>query len=182
MRENFLNARDYVPKEGDVFLVDTNVLVCLFTPFTDTDKSIGRQYEDFIINRNPKLVIPSMVLSEFVSTNLKNKYNIFKGLNGIDIAYKEYRMLPEFEEELEHLKNVIDRQILKIMEKTDDDFTEIDIMECFSGAAESFDFSDKYYVELAKRKGLKILTNDFDFSVVKDVDIVTTNNKFFKLN
>ena len=53
-------------------------------------------------------------------------------------------------------------------------------MKCFDAPIESFDFSDGYYAELAKNNGMKILTNDFDFSVIKDVDIVTLNSKFFR--
>lgn len=180
-RDNFLNAQEYVPQKEDVFLVDANILVSFFTPFGDHDKTIGEQYEKFILRAhyNSKLVVTSMALSELVYRNLKNKYEIYNRKNNTGITYRDFRKIPEFSEELKRLETVVERQVLRIMEKIDDDFEEIDVMRCFFGPSENFDFSDRYYVQLAKKNNMKILTNDLDFSVIDDVVIVTTNPKFF---
>jgi predicted nucleic acid-binding protein len=180
-RDNFLNAQEYVPKETDIFLVDANILLSFFTPFGDHDKNIGEQYERFILRAhyNSKLVVTSMTLSELIYRNLKNKYEIYNRTNNTHISYRDYRKLQEFGEELKRLETVIERQVLRIMERIDDEFTKIDVMNCFSAPADTFDFSDRYYIELAKKNNMKILTNDLDFSAVDDVFIVTTNPRFF---
>jgi len=177
---NFLSAYDYLPKEDDVFLVDTNVLISLFTPINGRDEMIGRQYEKFIrkADAKSKFVVTSMNLSELINVNLRYEYDRYRA-NGNDIKYKEYRKLQEFEKELELLKSVIERQLLKMMERINDDFTNIDVVNCFSGQTDCFDFADRYYVELARKNCMKILTNDYDFSVISDVYIVSTNPKFF---
>jgi hypothetical protein len=66
------------------------------------------------------------------------------------------------------------KNILKVCEKTPDNFNAIDINSVFKHLYD-IDFNDSYYIELAKLGNWKIVTDDRDFISYKDhnVDIIT---------
>ena len=73
-------------------------------------------------------------------------------------------------------------QILKIFHKLDDIFSEIDITSIYDKPNE-FDFNDRYYLKLAEKEGIKIITNDADFySDLGDVEVITANRNLLCKN
>lgn len=71
---------------------------------------------------------------------------------------------------------------VEIFHKLDDIFSEIDITSIYDKPNE-FDYNDRYYLKLAEKEGIKIVTNDADFySNLCDVEIITANKNLLCKN
>jgi predicted nucleic acid-binding protein len=121
--------------------------------------------------------MPSLIISEFINAfskldfNMKSKENPGK--------YKNYKRDYRDTEEYNKLLNVINSTVQKIMKyccKINDDFINISLKDIFSNK-NKFDYNDKYFIEMAKSNNLKIVTNDSDFIVPKNVYVITANNR-----
>jgi len=73
-----------------------------------------------------------------------------------------------YKETAEEIKSSI-HQILKLCEKSSDDFNAVDFPRVLNHL-NSIDFNDSYYLELASLKNWKIVTDDRDFVRYKNHD------------
>lgn len=125
-------------------------------------------------------------MSEFINTYCRQEYNRYlrregKDSGNFDFKHK-YRATQDYNEAINEIHNIVNNQILKIFYKLDDIFSEIDITSIYDTPSE-FDFNDRYYLKLAEKEGIKIVTNDADFySDLCDVEIITANRKLLDKN
>lgn len=177
-----INASKVTFSENDKILFDCNILMYLFYTYGTYSKSLIRCYTTLFNNAlqsNSMIFIPSIEVSEFINTYCRQEYYRYlrqEGKNPSTFDFKHsYRTTQDYVDVINDIHNIVNNQILKIFHKLDDIFSEIDITSIYDKPIE-FDFNDRYYLKLAEKENIKIVTNDADFySVLDDVEIITAN-------
>lgn len=184
MENNIIDANTVKLQANDKLLFDCNVLMYIFYSYGKYSTKQVKTYKSLFANaykENCKMYIPSIEISEFVNTYVKNEYNRYlrrKNLSNITFNFKyDYRSTKDYTKTITEVKNIISKQILSIFKRLDDNFSELEISDIFD-APKIFDFNDRYYCKLAEKNSLIIITNDSDFSYSsKNVKIVTANSQ-----
>ena len=115
-----------------------------------------------------------MVLSEFINTIARHRYNAIP--NHLKPPYKTYRNSSAFRP---IAKDIIQacRRISKACISIDVDFPSYDVEALYRKFEEGrADFNDLVLAELCKRKNLKFVTDDGDFRG-EGITILTENNR-----
>jgi len=172
---NKIDINLYQPKTTDKFFFDNNVWMYLYCPIGNHNAYSVSKYSDFfgkVIDAGATIFVSSLVLSEFYNSYSRLDFNIWR--NGIAKDYKkDFRKTERFRETSETIVNTIESRILGIAERINDEFVSIPIEE-ISEKCKVLDFNDSYYIELSKKHGCKIVTNDRDFlSITDDIEILT---------
>lgn len=188
-----IDAKKAIFTERDKILFDCNVLMYMFYTYGGYSKSLIRNYTSLFnnaIQNKSMIVIPSIEVSEFINTYCRQEYKRYERYlrqeNKADsrpFDFKhDYKATKEYEYVIKEIHSIVNNQILKIFYKLDDVFSEIDISSIYDKPNE-FDFNDRYYLKLAEKEGIKIITNDEDFySDLVDVEIITANKKLLRKN
>ena len=138
-------------------------------------------YSDFLQNAlsaKSTIYITSLILSEFVNRCLRFDYNQWKK-HPENIQYgQDYKTnFIGSEAYRESVKNVTSNvnRIIKLTDKFPDDFHIIDL-DFILRNLNHVDFNDSYFIQMAKKRDLKIVTHDADFfSPLFDINIITGN-------
>jgi predicted nucleic acid-binding protein len=145
-------------------------------------KPIIRTYANVFnnaIRNNACIFLPSIFISEFINAYIRAEYKRYLHCNGLNATSfdfkKKYKKLQDYIITVQDVSNIVNNQLLSMCYKLDDNFSTIDITNIFENEP-NFDFNDRYYIELAKKNNLKIVTNDADFLVDDQVDIITYNS------
>ncbi|MDD3877958.1 MAG: hypothetical protein PHT69_15155 [Bacteroidales bacterium] len=176
---NLFDVNSYQPKFNDIFFFDNNIWVFLFYPQANVDVKKQKAYSIFlkkITERRCAVFINSLILSEFCNYWLQTEYKKWSQKQPSKTNYKkDFIGTDKFIEAVNDLKDVLP-QIIKTTEKANDDFNAINFDNVIS-EFEKCDFNDSYYIELARTKGWKIVTDDADFfkNNRNGVDIITAN-------
>jgi predicted nucleic acid-binding protein len=181
MAAKIIDITQYSPKSSDIFFFDNNIWMYLFCPLGNYNKQKQKYYSSFLrsINSSRSTVfINSMVLSEFANRYLRLDFDLWKKeTQKLQPDFKsEYGKTSRYKETVNEIKLYIN-QIMKICEKTPDDFNSINlenVLQHFS----HIDFNDSYYIELAKGHHWKLVTDDGDFITYQNhsLEIVTIAN------
>lgn len=180
-----LDLGDYDPDSSEGLFFDANIWMYLYSPIANYGKKTTAAYSKFLkemIQQESRIYISSLILSEFFNANLRLEFNIRKQKNPSQYSdfKKDFRNTTDGVSLAKDLVKIVRRQILRIAERMDDDFTQIDLDELFSEPANS-DFNDSYYANLAVRNRLAVVTNDSDFAFSSiDVQILTANKHLLK--
>lgn len=173
---NRIDITKYEPKHSDIFFFDNNIWMYLYCPIGSYNSNIVDKYSTFygkVISAGSRIMVSSMVLSEFYNSYLRLDFNIWKGQLSKDFK-RDYRGCARFKETSAIIINSIESRILGVASKVDDNFSALDIDDIFANCT-SLDFNDSCYIEFAKRNNCMIVTNDKDFILVSDnIDIITT--------
>ncbi len=173
------NISGHTPAFNESLFFDNNVWVYLFCPFANYQKDKQRAYSNFLKTAQQKqcaIYINSLVLSEFCNYWLQTEFKNWKRNNpGTKDYKKDFIPTPEFQRAVEDVKNALSR-ILQIAVKNNDDFNAVDFENVMNELG-NCDFNDSYYIELARMKNWKIVTDDADFfkDNLLDVEIITAN-------
>ena len=141
----------------------------MFYTYGGYSKSLIRSYTTLFnnaIQNNSMIFIPSIEVSEFINTYCRQEYHRYlrqegKSPSSFDFKH-DYKATQDY--------------------KLDDIFSEIDITSIYDKPNE-FDFNDRYYLKLAEKEGIKIITNDADFySDLGDVEVITANRNLLCKN
>lgn len=181
MGSNILDANSVELQPTDKLLFDCNVLMYIFYTYGAYSQEQVRIYNSLFrnaINIDCEMYIPSMEISEFINTYTRNEYRRYLRDNHLnrrtfDFKY-HYRNTEDYDNTIQEIKSIINKQILAIFKKLDDNFSQMDISDIYN-EPKTFDFNDRYYFELAKKHSLIIITNDSDFCHSDAVKIVTAN-------
>lgn len=175
--------------EKKKYFFDANIwLIILKPPFELTPHQ--KKYLDFVekfmkSSQNPKIVIPSLVLSEVINRYLRdvgmNKFIKKNKFTDVDSRfYKEkYRPSDQFKIDYKLLCDDIknyNNHYEFIPDKLGEEFKSKHIL---SSPPKSLDFNDHYYYLLAKKENYSIVTDDGDF-FVEDVEILTLNSTLYQ--
>lgn len=182
MAVEVINVNDYKPKSSDIFFFDNNIWMLLFCPLGNFRKTSQKAYSAFLQNiqsSRSTVFITSLVLSEFANASLRIDFVQWKELTGnITANYKsDYVGSTRYKDTAEAIISSI-KNILKIAEKSPDDFNSLDLDNILNGL-ELRDFNDNYYLALAASKNWKVVTDDSDFFTFNHpiLKIFTFNDK-----
>jgi predicted nucleic acid-binding protein len=186
------DVRKVSPAPGARYLFDANVWLSVLDLNFQT--KFSPPYEDFfdsvygsMLDPKPKIVLPSLLLSEILN-RLVN-----------DIYYKEYclanpkpetmtkhkhfkdfyRVSKEYEQDFAMACGSI-RGYHQNVELLSDDLNQFSFKDLTKNIPLHLDFNDHLYCQLAKKKGLTIVTGDHDFAV-EDIPIITSHPKLLAL-
>lgn len=176
---NIITISSYEPKKDEKFFFDTNIWLYLLCPVGNYNQAVVNKYNMFFskIVLNKSIIYTSaMVISEFFNVYARIEFSIKQ--NSDPKKYKNYkndfRNTKEYETFSAQVCGLIDAKILKYSIRIDDKFSTINKSNLLCQSS-SYDFNDKYFVELCKDNKLKIVTNDKDFFHFKDnIDIITS--------
>jgi predicted nucleic acid-binding protein len=184
MAVELINVKDYQPKSSDVFFFDNNIWMLLFCPLGNFRQSSQKAYSAFlrsIQTSRSTVFISSLVLSEFANASLKIDFDQWKeGTGNPKINFKlDYVGSERYKETTKAIISSI-KNILKIAEKSPDDFNSLNLDNVLDDF-ELRDFNDNYYLELAISKNWKVVTDDSDFFTYNhhSLKIFTFNDKAF---
>ncbi|HOU99102.1 MAG TPA: type II toxin-antitoxin system VapC family toxin [Bacteroidales bacterium] len=173
------NIKDFQPSFNDIFFFDNNIWIYLFYPLANFKKSKQATYSNFLAkikNKNAAVFTNSMVLSEFSNYWLQTEFKKWKKDKQANVDYKrDFIKTHEFQKSVNDLKIALGN-ILKTSEKANDDFNAVSIENIF-GEFGKCDFNDSYYIELARLRGWKVVTEDADFFKNNNlnIEIITDN-------
>ncbi|HNW97110.1 MAG TPA: PIN domain-containing protein [Bacteroidales bacterium] len=169
----------YNPSFNENLFFDNNIWVFLFCPIANIRKDKQKVYSEFLKNARQKrsaIFINSLVISEFCNYWLQTEFKIWKKANiGKEDYKKDFILTNDFKNTVEEVKITLNK-IFQIAEKNNDDFNAINIENIITEFG-SCDFNDSYYIELARLKKWKIVTDDADFfkNNKSDIEIITAN-------
>lgn len=184
MVNNVMNATAVKLKSTDKLLFDCNVLMYIFYTYGGYSQSQISVYKSLFtdaINNDCEMYIPSIEISEFINTYIKNEYKRYLRRNNLRMRsfnFKyNYRPTTDYENTVNDIKSIINRQIFPFFKKLDDDFSQLNISDIYD-APSLFDFNDRYYCKLAEKHSLIIITNDSDFyHSNENIKIITANQQ-----
>ena len=135
MAAKLTDITKYDPKSSDIFFFDNNVWMYLFCPLGNYNRSKQRCYSSFlqsITTSRSTIFISSMILSEFSNINLRMDFNLWKdeaGMHSADFK-RDYVGTTRYQETVEEIKSSINN-IMKLCDKTSDNFNSIDLKNVF---------------------------------------------------
>jgi rRNA-processing protein FCF1 len=163
---NHLAIKDFEPKASHSYLIDTNILMYIFSPIASYGEKKQESISKFIERcKNVKagIVTTSFVVGEFFHVNLNMYYNNWcaNQKDQIDFKLKDhYRPTQDYKESVEAINRSIEL-ILKISDKFPDNFNNISLSNIASHCYHA-EFTDSYLLELSNTKGWIIVSNDGD--------------------
>ncbi len=178
-----LDANTHMPKEGEIYFLDCNILMYMHYTNGSYDASLIGPYSTLmtrIVRSHAKLLMNDVLLSEFVNTYIQREFHRLASLNGWSHTksyFKQtFKLSAEYSDILNELKYIIIRQIKPVFDFVDSGFSSFsgDIPFLFNNP-QTFDFNDRYYGYEMNKVGAFIVTNDADFSDVQSCNIITTN-------
>lgn len=166
MAANIINVRIYEPKTSDVFFFDNNIWMFIFCPLGNYNRKRQKYYSSFlqsIKSTDGCIFISSLILSEFSNRYLRMDFEQWKKeINDLSKEFKkDYIGSDRYTETVDEIK-IQTNQILKICERTSDNFNAINLTNVYTHLTQ-IDFNDSYYIELATMNNWKIVTDDQDF-------------------
>jgi hypothetical protein len=164
---------------GDVFFFDNNVWMFVFGLLGNSERKKQEAYSKFlkyVLERKCTIFINSLALSEFVNTNLRYEYDIWrmKVENKFANKYKEHFLKSSSFLDTLEITKINASKILKFTTKGNDNFNAIETEQIFSEMIHC-DFNDAYFIKYAQLGRYKIVTDDKDFfkGNLSNVDILT---------
>ncbi len=170
--------QQYPFSESDRLFFDTNVWLFIYGPQGDPNDSQVRTYSGAytdILNRNARIFIDALTLSEFINRYARLEYKFWKEENSIDVDFKEFRNSADFETIAQDIE-LAAHGILTDARAIESGFSKINTISLMQqyGKGKS-DFNDLMIVEVCKSNQLTLITDDGDF---RDADIpILTNNR-----
>jgi predicted nucleic acid-binding protein len=158
--------RSFEPKGSHTYLLDTNILIYLYSPISSYDEKNQEVAGKFLENCrrvNSTVVTTSSVLSEFFHVNLKLYHDSWSKEQTDSTAIhikKHYRSTSHYQESVESIQAKMNG-ILKICHRVDDGFQNIDVDSVIQGCLHS-EFYDSYFIEMANKNNWYIVSNDND--------------------
>ncbi len=123
-----------------------------------------------LISNKCKIVISSLILSEFINLSLRTHYK--NSEYSPSISFKDYRNSEKAESAIKDIQQDI-KKILKHTIKIEDDFRNIDIKHILD-RLNVCDFNDSYYIELCKNNNYYLVTRDRDFLKNDEINVITS--------
>ena len=163
---NYSLLKDFEPKASHTYLIDTNILMYLFSPIASYGEKKQEQISKFLYqskNINSGLIITSHILGEFFHVNLNIYFDNWCRVQKDSISFdlkKHYRPTTDFKESVNAINSSI-KSILKLADKFPDNFNNISL-ENIADHCYSAEFTDSYLLELSNVNGWMIVSNDND--------------------
>ncbi len=113
---------------------------------------------------NSRIFIDVLIVSEFINAYARLKYNILRSSGAASPDFKQFRKSAAFKPIAKDIAGDV-RQILKHCTRVESGFSTLDIQALITEYERGdSDFNDQVLAELCKSKGLKLVTDDGDYS------------------
>lgn len=177
-----LDISKYELKSNDVFLFDNNIWMYIFCPLgnfnRDKKQKVYSKFFDYVLSRKLHIFINSLILSEFSNRYLRLDFDLAnKDKTVFNSFKKDYVGSERYIATTSEIKTCL-KGIIKISQKTSDDFNSINLDEVFNLFVK-IGFNDSYYINQAVLKNWIIVSDDSDFTknVIpqKGLKILTAN-------
>jgi predicted nucleic acid-binding protein len=182
MTNNITHLNNFSPSVTDSFLFDNNIWIYLLCPLSSFDHRQQRVYSRLfqqILSIKSTVFITSLVLSEFVNRCLRFDYNQWKKhpeniQKGSDFK-RDFVGSQTYKDSVENITINVNK-IMSLTERYPDDFTAIDLPSILNHF-KKIDFNDSYFIQMANRQNIKIVTHDADFFAPEyNIQVITGNN------
>jgi len=173
MRAMALTGYDFKP-EDELFL-DANIWLPVYGPQNprDTRVAIYSQVFKKILAAQSRIYIDVLIVSEFINSYARFKWNI---MNKPCTDSKRFRKNVGFKPVARDIAADVKR-VLNYCLRIENDFEALNIKGLIGEyAAGDSDFNDQVIAALCKRKGLKLITDDGDFSG-QGIPVMTANRR-----
>ncbi len=176
-----IDIQTHVPKNGEKYFLDCNVLMYIFYMNGSYGQDIVYSYSDMvskIINAGAHIYISDMLISEFINTYVQTEFHRLAALNSLPHT-KQYfkhtfKRTAEYHDILKEIKCILERQLFPISLRKDVLFSNISFQHIFDNP-DTFDFNDRYYGLSFAGDDVYIISNDGDFSDIGQCNIITKN-------
>ncbi len=164
MAVNLIRSKDFSVRASDDFFFDNNVWFHLYCPIGSTNKikqeKYGKILESIRLLKRP-IFINSLVLSEFANAWLRLEFKLWSKSITHSVDFKKNFVGTQRYRDAVNEIEIAVNMILSLSTRSSDDFPAIDINQLMESFTKR-DFNDSYYLQLANRRNLKIVTDDAD--------------------
>ena len=174
---NIQDITSFTPKENDIFLLDTNVLIKIFYPALGMRNSAPYiTFYQKIRKVNANLLISSIQLSEFVNRCIRFQFNLYQNSHQNIKNFKDnYRDTEDYASSMNAIIEIIENDIFPFFARISDHFELLEqnnlLMHSFS-----YDFNDALIAEISRFQNAILVTDDRDYAnYLKNLNIVTNN-------
>jgi len=163
---NAVLLKDFNPKGSHTYLIDTNILMYLFSPISNYSEKKQEQISRFLEisqNVNAGLITTSLVIGEFFHVNLGIYFNNWCKSQKDKVSFdlkKDYRPTEDFKDSVTAINRSIEL-ILKITNKFSDNFSNINLSNVAQNCYQA-EYTDSYLLELSNANSWMIVSNDND--------------------
>lgn len=175
MTHKAMAVDSYNFKPEDELFLDANIWLFVYGPQRpgDAKAAVYSQALARILAAQSRIYIDVLVLSEFINTYARLKWKL---VAPHIIQFKAFRNSPDFKPVAQGIAADVKR-VLNFCSRIENGFEALDMNDLMDGyAAGDSDFNDQVIAALCIRKGLKLVTDDGDFSA-HGVPVVTANNR-----
>jgi len=162
-------------KTEDELFLDTNIWLLVFGPQNPGDWRVEAYSQALakILTAQCQIYIDVLIVSEFINTYARVKWGVLGRPHG---NFKRFRNSPDFKPIAQDIAADVGR-VLRHCSRVESGFKTLDINGLITEyAAGDSDFNDQMIAALCQRKGLKLVTDDADFSG-HQIQIVTANRR-----
>ncbi len=167
--------KDYRYKSGNQFLIDTNVWVFVYAPLANLQREKQQAYAEFlayIIQSRGLIVLPAFLFFELSNLLFAEAYNTWKYKpENVGKNNKKADFMPTdaYQDYLASTRSVF-AEMLKIGARFSDEFAAIDVDSIIRNMGPA-SFADAYFLAYARKKSLKLVSDDGDLKKLVPVDL-----------
>jgi predicted nucleic acid-binding protein len=166
-------------KSSEALLLDANIWLFVYGPQKPKDLKVD-VYSDAvakILAAKSCIYIDVLIVSEFVNTYARLKWNLLKSTN--PRRFKQFRRSEDFKPIAQDIAADVKR-ILQHCTRVESGFESLAIDTLVDEyAAGDSDFNDQVLTTLCKKKGLKMVTDDIDFKG-RGISVITANRQLLR--
>jgi predicted nucleic acid-binding protein len=169
---------NYDFKAEDELFLDANIWLLIYGPQSPGNSGVAIYSQALakILAAQSRIYIDVLIVSEFINAYARLKWKLVA--SHID-KFKVFRKSPEFKSVAQDIAADV-KQVLNHCSRIENGFEALEIGGLIDEyAAGDFDFNDQIITALCKRKGLKLVTDDGDFSG-QGIPIVTANKRLLQ--
>lgn len=160
----------------DKLLLDTNIWLLVYGPQKPGDNRVAvySQALSKILVAQSRIYIDVLIVSEFINTYARLKWNLWKAQSASSTDFKKFRKSGDFKPIAQDIAADVKR-VLKHCTRVDSCFESFAIDALIDEfAAGDSDFNDQILATLCKKDGLKLVTDDGDFKD-QGIPVITAN-------
>ncbi|MCI5620532.1 MAG: PIN domain-containing protein [Lachnospiraceae bacterium] len=176
---NKISMREFTPKQTDVILLDTNLIIDLFYPM-NFGKNVADATDIYkkIVKSGAKIIMSAIQISEFVNRCIRFQFDLYKSEHPECVSFKkDYRGTEDYTNCMNAIIEIINNEWKNIITYVDDKFTELPLEKILKYNF-SYDFNDAIIVEIANKYNAIIVTNDTDIINYDVKSKVVTSSTF----
>jgi len=175
-RAEEINAYNFRP--SDELLLDTNIWIHVYGPQKPQNRKseVYSQALSKILAAGSRIYIDVLIVSEFINTYARLKWNLWKNQTQLNAEFKDFRKSIDFKPVAQDISADL-KLVLKQCTRVNSDFESLEIDGLIDEyAVGDSDFNDLILINLCKSSGLKLVTDDGDFKN-RGVPVITANKK-----